>query len=706
MVLNLLSVCSHTGPVSQDLAQALNSFTRENFLMLDRILSPAAALSAPVIEFFNNFPMSLKHLRQKLGLGPLKDLFATASFTLNCLQNRLAAMRDYFTAEKTLPLFQDMFDILGFQSINPFAKEAWSMFNTHKRNYFDHGSLGTEAANEARNQYKQLYQRHVPLQQQPHRHRQQSRQAAGVHQNEVAPFGAIPLNHGQLGGQIALHGYNPPYGPMQTLPRVLPNMHGTPTNAGIPMQPQCFGHTPFGNMTSNNVQVHTLPFNQAQLPASTSYNIGVQAPPQQANSGAARPAPQTNASSQFGTSGQILRVQALNAVGNMTTRPNPGLPHLNNLAIGRPLPLQKPTPFVPPEGFRPMIPARPDPGRAALHQAHLRSPILRARTLMSGQSSLERLYRYVDGFALLPKQLSEKLSVQEFRFIVDAAELDPPPKLQVPDNGTAGTKSTISGQLWRAYGNIFFFKLNGTVLEARRKLQHGRELPIDITNVLRPGENVLTVLVNRTSADKTPFRYAVAVETVLFASGDAIKQDRTAHATVSDVDVLANIKSSLSRSGARDGDDEIMVLQTNITIPLFEPFSNARIFDLPVRGESCAHRQAFDLAMFLETRPTVSKGAFSQVDVWKCPFCNGDVRPNKLVVDGFLVRVRADLEAKRMLDTRAIVVESDGSWKPRIDPIDARAEDEDETTEQRKDDEGAASATPKKSVDVIEIDSD
>jgi hypothetical protein len=43
------------------------------------------------------------------------------------------------------------------------------------------------------------------------------------------------------------------------------------------------------------------------------------------------------------------------------------------------------------------------------------------------------------------------------------------------------------------------------------------------------------------------------------------------------------------------------------------------------------------------------------------------VRPQTLVEDGFLTQVREDLAVKGLLDTRAIVVEADGSWKPRVE---------------------------------------
>jgi hypothetical protein len=43
------------------------------------------------------------------------------------------------------------------------------------------------------------------------------------------------------------------------------------------------------------------------------------------------------------------------------------------------------------------------------------------------------------------------------------------------------------------------------------------------------------------------------------------------------------------------------------------------------------------------------------------------VRPQTLVRDGFLIQVKEELAQKGLLDTRVIVIEENGSWKPRVD---------------------------------------
>ena len=55
------------------------------------------------------------------------------------------------------------------------------------------------------------------------------------------------------------------------------------------------------------------------------------------------------------------------------------------------------------------------------------------------------------------------------------------------------------------------------------------------------------------------------------------------------------------------------------------------------------------------------------MDEWRCPLCKADARPQSLVVDGFLVEVRAKLAERGLLGTRSIIVEADGSWKPKAE---------------------------------------
>ncbi|KAK8162646.1 hypothetical protein BKA80DRAFT_273268 [Phyllosticta citrichinensis] len=101
---------------------------------------------------------------------------------------------------------------------------------------------------------------------------------------------------------------------------------------------------------------------------------------------------------------------------------------------------------------------------------------------------------------------------------------------------------------------------------------------------------------------------------------------------------------------------------SRITINLVDPQSASRICEVPVRSIACHHRDCFDLATFLASRPGIVTG----VDEWRCPICRADARPAHLIVDGFLTDVRRQLELRGELDTaKAIIVEADGSWSVR-----------------------------------------
>ncbi|KAK5129274.1 hypothetical protein LTR08_003630 [Meristemomyces frigidus] len=340
-------------------------------------------------------------------------------------------------------------------------------------------------------------------------------------------------------------------------------------------------------------------------------------------------------------------------------------------------------------------PTHPDTARAALHQAHLRSPI---PGFAVPQPSAPTLYRHIKVCALSPEVIDKSQPVQSWTFTpgdemrnVPATKIHPEHRGQPvsvhregsvtfrlrccrlnPHVGFPTLGSWVTSEC--VWPETVYFELNGHALEPRRKLQHGRFLPVDVTAWVREGGNELTVLVNRTSGDVSRLEFAVAVEVV-----ETIGHERVWAGVggVSAGEALEGIRESLSgsvgvsdaannnNSAADDDDDDIILTSSTLTLNLLDPMSGARIFDVPVRGASCLHRDAFDLATFLATRARLRPGYPSATDDWRCPICRGDVRPGELVRDGFLVRVREQLELLGALGARAIVVGRDGSWVVR-----------------------------------------
>jgi hypothetical protein len=217
----------------------------------------------------------------------------------------------------------------------------------------------------------------------------------------------------------------------------------------------------------------------------------------------------------------------------------------------------------------------------------------------------------------------------------------------------------VADTSWIPYS---YFNLNGTALQQRKKLHNGKDLPIDITGLLKAGGNVLEIAVIGKSSDVTHSNYLIAIEAVRVSSQQSIKQNCLEHNRVSVDLVLESIKNKLSGD---NNDDEIQMVGSSLTIGLFDPFAQASICNIPVRGKACLHIDCFDLDTFLKTRSR--KGDASVPDQWKCPICNADARPHMLIVDGFLEDVKSQLESQGRSRTRQIIVQQDGTWKPKAE---------------------------------------
>ena len=359
-------------------------------------------------------------------------------------------------------------------------------------------------------------------------------------------------------------------------------------------------------------------------------------------------------------------------------------------------------------------PTQPDTLRSALHQAHLRSPVL-----TPSKPEAPRLYRYVSSFALRPRKLNKELSMETIGFDIPQDLYDALPAIVPSDDpGAPGSRTLTENSYtirlrcasgsskalnlkssWMEADNYWpdnlYLQCNGQMLEPRRKLHHNRYLPIDLTAIVKPGANELTVIVNRINTDKRPYDYAIAVEIVGVVNHTAIGQNLS---YIPASESLAQIKKSLAASD--DDEDEIAVTSSNTTIQLFDPHTLTKIFDIPVRGVACRHKDCFDLETFLsQCEPRKTPGIPSVVDCWRCPICRGDVRPHTLVRDGFMDLVREQLKAKGMLETRAIVVEPDGSWKAKEEEGGGVR-----SPSLEREERGSSKTPAKEVIEVIEID--
>ena len=366
----------------------------------------------------------------------------------------------------------------------------------------------------------------------------------------------------------------------------------------------------------------------------------------------------------------------------------------------------------------------PAPMRFGLHQAHLRSPVLQTSTLHSP------VYYFWQGFIRRPQRLKDpnnaiarlsfKFSKKEMEFVAKEVSTAPgAPLSRVVDENHklirlrcikwASNEEPTDAE-WATADNSWiphsYFTFNSVSLQLRKKLYSGKDLPVDLTGLVRVDQNTLEVSVMSNSSDTTHRNYLVAIEFLGIMTQAAIKE-RVHKKSIPATKTINDIKWKLSPHDSDD--DDIAIVESTLTVNLRDPFSASNICDTPVRSTACLHNECFDLDTFLETRPR--KGDVTAADQWRCPICKADARPNVLVVDEFLVGVRRELEKKGLLETRAIIVEQDGSWKPKPEERDPNGVQDRDTPEPTPATIAAPAATatrPKQPVvyEIIDLESD
>ncbi|KAJ8104754.1 hypothetical protein OPT61_g10588 [Boeremia exigua] len=303
-------------------------------------------------------------------------------------------------------------------------------------------------------------------------------------------------------------------------------------------------------------------------------------------------------------------------VVDMTRGPPPPRAALPRTASQASPPLQgtvtQAQPSQRPRNFTPLLPPPrtllqqqrvPAPSRFSLHQAHLRSPLLH----VSGTSS--PCYCYWQGFAQKPTRLThantatEKISfnLSENQMLRIARPLPTAPgaadnkyidelRKTVRLRCVKWTSSEeITNSAWAVTDNSWtphsYFALNNTPLQLRKKIHHGKDLPVDLTALVQQGPNTLEVSVMSNSSDTTHCQYLVAVEFLGIVTEATIKtqcQERTIPAA----QTLSAIKAKLSTDASAD---DLVIVESSLTISLLDPFTTAPIGATPVRSLVCRH---------------------------------------------------------------------------------------------------------------------
>jgi hypothetical protein len=345
--------------------------------------------------------------------------------------------------------------------------------------------------------------------------------------------------------------------------------------------------------------------------------------------------------------------------------------------------------LFPPSGFI-LSPQPPNPDMTALHQAHVRSPRLVLAHLDKTTTTNEvdkRCYQAINEFALPPTELATNSSLSRFKVQIPEsifskiAETDPTSRTRKVYPGSyqcrlrcvqMKSRSTLLEAEWvvsdTKWPSSIFIEIDGKMLDVRRKVHYGKDLPIDLTSYIFSNGcksyNLYVSIPGKSQDNEGPF--AIAVELVQLYQHAQLKKTILSEQRIPASETLSKIRNSLAPSATDD--DDLITIPDDLTIDLADPFT-ATIFNVPVKGETCLHRECFDMETFLTTRLPKPKsvGEPSMVDVWKCPICSRDARPSSLRVDDFLLDVRKELEMQGNLAAKAMIMKPDGSWKAKVE---------------------------------------
>ena len=379
-------------------------------------------------------------------------------------------------------------------------------------------------------------------------------------------------------------------------------------------------------------------------------------------------------------------------------------------------------PLLPPPGHTIPSTALVVPTVTALHQAHVRSPVLTVVDPNNSPRSGLRYFRYTKGITIL----RSRLKIDERQYVRWSFNVEPDNYAELvgtvegqrgePPSRTVRVGSrfcrircvdatrfdeTIDESDWVVSNNIWpcnvAIILNDMPLEVRRKAQHGKDLPINITAIVREGWNTLSVSILRPQHDDRT-TYAIGVETIQLADTPTIK---AGIGTLGYVEAQRQIMQRF-----QSDDPDVQAVNPSITLDITDPYS-ARIFEIPVRGNKCQHSQCFDLDNFLLTRGGSAPDQPCMPDSFRCPICGGDARPQSLVKDEFFIALRNTLAAKDRLDAKAIVMEEDGTWQIKEEEQTGESGDGGARRSKTREQSAAASAERgfvRRETEVIEID--
>ncbi|KAB5554389.1 hypothetical protein GE09DRAFT_964139 [Coniochaeta sp. 2T2.1] len=374
----------------------------------------------------------------------------------------------------------------------------------------------------------------------------------------------------------------------------------------------------------------------------------------------------------------------------------------------------------------------------SLHQAEVRSPRRKVLAPATGGEGDERYYQAVMSLAVPPARIPPAKVLHKFYFEVSDEELSRASQF-IAQSANLPVVTHFNGSLrWRVrttklkpkkkFDDVhewscadmdwpphITLNLNGNNIQIRRKPHNGRDQPAELTPFVTQGRNELLVAVAVTK-DPPADQFALAVEIVETRSHASIMDYIWTHSVIPEEDTLNKIKRRVT--GPQQDDDSISVVQPEaLSIDVADPFTRA-MWQIPVRGAACTHMECFDLSIWLETRPSRTvrcpHSSFTKcgcndqrepsvVDKWKCPICEGDARPYSLKIDGFLLKVRQELERAGKIKAKRIQAAPDGMWRAEVEEDSDDDDDDSDGDGPRQKLASKGPAVPKKPVEVIDL---
>ena len=323
------------------------------------------------------------------------------------------------------------------------------------------------------------------------------------------------------------------------------------------------------------------------------------------------------------------------------------------------------------------LPEQPAPLTTALHHAGASSPIISTQ-------GVEQCFRCIQHVFICPEAMSRTIRYQQHSVLLTPEAINALAKdsydamsavrsrVMCPNSYTYRIRCVksplgralpsteewvVSNHSWPSYIAIL---LNDQALDVRRQSHYGKDLPIDVTRIVKEGQNVLTMaIMDPSSVSNNNEQFFVGLEAIQTLSYPQTKF------SIASLDLLTAQERILSRIRAATNDPDVVILQPEIVLDLTDPFTSS-IFVVPVRGVNCTHTQCFDLDTFLSTRSGgASKDKSARPcspDEFRCPICKGDVRPCSLVIDSFFQSIRDKLQAMGRLDVKAVEIGITGEW--------------------------------------------